>query len=62
MGDLHQEDGLLLDSRLLHIAAYTSTLLQCSTASLPTLLQQDATARQCVSSFLDGKGNSMIAR
>lgn len=56
MGDLHQ-DSLLLDSRLLHIAACTSTLLQCSPSSLPALLQQDANACQCMSSFLDGKGN-----
>jgi len=47
------------DARVQHIAQLSSTLLPFSQAAawLPQLLQQDATARDCITAFLDGKGN-----
>lgn len=51
------------DARVQHIAQLSSTLLQFSQAAawLPQLLQQDAAARDCITAFLDGKGNSRHA-
>lgn len=44
------------DARVQHIAAVSSTLLQHSRECLQSVLQKDASARQCLATFLDGTG------
>jgi hypothetical protein len=59
MADCLEE--VLQDARVQHIAAVSSTLLQHSRDCLLNLLQQEAAARQCFNSFLEGCGKGEVA-